>query len=60
MATVKRTLRVYADTSVIGGCLDEEFAEWSLAVLDMARRGEILMLVSDVLTEDELASYDAH
>jgi len=44
--------RVYADTSVIGGCLDEEFAEWSLAVLELARQGDILLLVSDVLTEE--------
>jgi hypothetical protein len=44
--------RVYVDTSVIGGCLDEEFAEWSLAVLEMANRGEILLLVSDLLTEE--------
>ena len=26
-------LRIYIDTSVIGGCLDEEFAEWSLKYL---------------------------
>ena len=41
--------RVYVDTSVIGGCLDEEFAEWSVPVLEMATRGEILLLVSDLL-----------
>ena len=26
--------RVYIDTSVIGGCLDEEFAVWSLKLFD--------------------------
>ena len=46
--------RVYVDTSVVGGCLDEEFAEESLALLAMARRGEIILLVSDTLL-DELA-----
>ena len=44
--------RVYVDTSVIGGCLDEEFAEWSLAVVELARRGEILLMVSDLLVEE--------
>lgn len=44
--------RVYVDTSVIGGCFDEEFAEWSLAVLEMAKRGDIFLLVSDLLTEE--------
>jgi len=44
--------RVYVDTSVIGGCLDEEFAEWSLALLAMAERGEIVLLVSDLLAEE--------
>ncbi len=45
-----KTDRVYVDTSVIGGCLDEEFAEWSLAVMELAQRGEILLLISDLLT----------
>jgi predicted nucleic acid-binding protein len=45
-------LRVYVDASVIGGCLDEEFASESLALLEMARRGEIVLLASDLLTEE--------
>ena len=44
--------RVYVDTSVIGGCLDEEFAQWSLAVVETARRGDILLLLSDLLVEE--------
>ena len=47
-----RKPRVYLDTSVIGGCLDEEFAEDSLARMDMARRGELTLLVSDVLLDE--------
>ena len=44
--------RVYVDTSVIGGCLDEEFAQWSLPLLAMAKQGEVLLLVSDLLIEE--------
>jgi predicted nucleic acid-binding protein len=44
--------RVYVDTSVIGGWLDEEFAEWSWAVLEKAKRGDILLIVSDLLIEE--------
>lgn len=45
-------LRVYVDTSVVGGCLDEEFAEESRALLEMARRGDIVILASDLLLEE--------
>ncbi len=44
--------RVYVDTSVIGGCCDPEFAEWSLAVIAMAKNGDIVLLVSDLLAEE--------
>ncbi len=47
-----KRLRIYVDTSVIGGCLDEEFAEESRALLDMAREGNVTLLVSDVLTDE--------
>jgi len=46
------TMRVYVDTSVVGGCLDEEFAEESQALLDMARHGNLVLLVSDLLLEE--------
>ena len=45
-------MRVYIDTSVIGGCLDDEFAQESKALLEMARRGEIILLVSDLVAEE--------
>ena len=41
-------LRVYADTSVIGGCEDEEFREASRRLLEKCRRGEMTLVVSDV------------
>lgn len=41
--------RIYVDTSVIGGCCDEEFAEESRALIEMARREELILLLSDLL-----------
>lgn len=42
-----RLLRVYADTSVFGGCFDEEFAESSNEFFDRVRLGEFLLVLSD-------------
>ena len=47
-----RVLRIYIDTSVIGGCLDVEFEEASNALLDLARNGAIVLVVSDVLLDE--------
>lgn len=47
-------LRVYIDTSVIGGCEDEEFASDSRRVIDAAVAGRIVLLVSSIVA-DELA-----
>jgi predicted nucleic acid-binding protein len=47
-------LRVYVDTSVIGGCLDIEFADESRRLLDRAAAGEVVVVVSE-LTELELS-----
>jgi hypothetical protein len=44
--------RVYVDTSVIGGCLDEEFAEESRSLMEMANRGQVILLVSDLLARE--------
>ncbi len=44
--------RIYVDTSVIGGCLDDEFAEESRALLDMARRREVTLLFSDLMFQE--------
>ena len=45
--------RVYIDTSVIGGCFDEEFVVWSLKLFDEFRAGIKTAVVSD-LTRREL------
>lgn len=45
--------RTYIDTSVIGGCEDSEFAEWSLDLFSEFLSGERVAVVSD-LTRFEL------
>ncbi len=47
-----KPLRVYIDTSVIGGCLDEEFRADSRRLLHMAQHGELELLVSELLLEE--------
>lgn len=49
-----RPLRVYADTSVFGGCFDDEFKTESIRFFEEVRDGEFISVVSDV-TLDELA-----
>ena len=46
-------LRIYIDTSVIGGCFDEEFAEWSNILFDEFREGKKIAVISQT-TIDEL------
>lgn len=47
------TTHVYIDTSVIGGCFDEEFKEWSIKLFDEFKKGNKIVVVSDI-TLDEL------
>lgn len=42
-------MRVYIDTSVIGGCLDEEFKEDSIRLFDEFIRGLKILVISDIL-----------
>jgi predicted nucleic acid-binding protein len=64
--------RVYIDTSVIGGCFDEEFAPWSNGLMKDFRLGNFKPVISDVISSeiepaprevrekyDELRGYDA-
>jgi hypothetical protein len=46
--------RVYIDTSVIGGCFDMEFEEWSNRLFDDFKSGKRIAVISDV-TLDELS-----
>jgi hypothetical protein len=45
--------RVYIDTSVIGGCIDNEFKEWSGKLFNEFRNGRKVAVISDI-TLDEL------
>jgi len=53
MIGVEGTLRVYADTSVFGGCCDDEFRAESVGFFEEVRAGRFVLVVSDV-TLDEL------
>lgn len=48
-------LRIYIDTSVIGGCIDDEFKFASITLMDKFKTGEVIALISE-LTELELKS----
>jgi len=50
----KRRLRVYADTSVFGGCLDEEFAEDSQAFFDEISGGRFTLVMASVTLRELL------
>jgi hypothetical protein len=43
-----KTLRIYIDTSVLGGCFDSEFEEWSNRLLEALRRHEYVAVLSSV------------
>ncbi len=51
---MKTPLRVYADTSVFGGCFEEKFGEASTRFFEQVRDGAFVLVVSDV-TIRELA-----
>lgn len=46
--------RIYIDTSVIGGCFDKEFKEWSDKLFNEFRIGNKIAVISDI-TLDELS-----
>ena len=47
-----RSLRIYVDTSVIGGCLDEEFSEDSKRLISAVLNKKVVMLLSEVVVEE--------
>lgn len=56
MTATPAPLRIYTDTSVIGGCFDEEFAEHSNRFMDGVRAGRYKLLISDVVARELLAA----
>ena len=56
MSTVRKPLRVYANTSVFGGCFDDEFKTESLRFFEEVRQGQFVVVVSNVILDElELA-----
>lgn len=52
-------LRVYTDTSVFGGCFDDEFIDYSTALVEQFRNGVKMLTISD-LTLQELQTAPKH
>jgi predicted nucleic acid-binding protein len=48
----RRSIKVYADTSVYGGVFDEEFAEASQAFFELVRTGNFTLCVSEVVHQE--------
>src|SRR6185436_2779849 len=44
--------RIYIDTSVIGGCFDDEFSKWSNSLMGDFATGIYIPIVSDVLAAE--------
>ena len=44
--------RIYTDTSVIGGCHDDEFREGSTALFEAFKAGDAIMVVSEVVLDE--------
>ena len=49
-----RKERIYADSSVIGGCLDTEFADDSQRFMEFVHQGWITLLISEVVIQEIL------
>jgi len=49
---MSRKLRIYVDTSVVGGCLDDEFMESSRKLMELFRSGQATVLASDLLLRE--------
>ena len=49
-------LRIYIDTSVLGGCFDPEFAAWSNGLMRDFRAGRLVPVLSDVTAAEVAAA----
>lgn len=45
-------MKIYVDTSVIGGCFDEEFSEWSNQLFDQFKNKKDLLMLSDLTLQE--------
>lgn len=51
-----KTLRIYLDTSVIGGCFDDEFAVWSDALIKDIENGLFRGVTSEIVEAEIIDS----
>lgn len=51
---MKKKLRIYIDTSVIGGCMDDEFQEWSQKLMNEFKIGLHIPVISSI-TQAEIS-----
>jgi predicted nucleic acid-binding protein len=56
---MRRTISVYADTSVFGGVFDEEFREPSKAFIDAVRAGRFTLVTSELVRREIAAAPQA-
>jgi predicted nucleic acid-binding protein len=54
-----KKIRVFVDTSVFGGCFDDEFKKESVAFFDLVKRGHFQIVISNAIV-DELDSAPDH
>ncbi len=52
MGLAMKVQRIYIDTSVIGGCFDEEFAPWSNGLIKDFQQGRFKPVVSEVVSAE--------
>lgn len=45
-------MTVYTDTSTIGGCFDEEFQKWSIALFEEFKAGKKIIMISDLTLQE--------
>ena len=45
-------LKFYIDTSVIGGCFDEEFSKWSNKLFEEFKSGKKIAVISELVVEE--------
>ncbi|MDQ1256691.1 MAG: hypothetical protein QG656_1290 [Candidatus Hydrogenedentes bacterium] len=57
--TLRRPMRVYADTSVFGGVYDKEFEEASRAFFDLVCASKFRLVVSAVVLDELVTAPDA-
>ena len=47
-----KKLRIYLDTSVIGGCLDNEFSIESNKLIEAIKQEQFILLISDIIVNE--------